>query len=41
MQNLNAVLGGGEIVAPKYHDFMEGVDLNFITDDAGVEAMLI
>ena len=41
MADLQDVLGGGETAAtPKYHDFMHGVELNFITTDADVDIML-
>ena len=41
MADLQDVLGGGVTAAtPKYHDFMHGVELNFITTDADVDIML-
>ena len=41
MTDFQDVLGGGETPAtPKYHDFMQGVKLNYITDDDDVDIML-
>ena len=38
---LTGRFGGGVTAAtPKYHDFMHGVELNFITTDADVDIML-
>ena len=36
MDDLKSVLGGGKSPTP-FHDFMSGVKLNYITDDAGVK----
>lgn len=41
MTDIENVLGGGSTAAPKYHDFMQGVSLDLIEDDAGVENMIV
>lgn len=38
MDDLKSVLGGGKAPTP-FHDFMSGVELNYITDDAGVKKL--